>query len=107
MLPERNAIYDRRGAPAPPYALRMPTPEPAASRGPSAGLVLSAGGGVARAYHAGTLAALAEATGWDPRGADLIVGTSAGSTAAAYLRAGLSAPDDHARFVGGELSAEG
>jgi NTE family protein len=85
----------------------MPTPEPAASRGPSVGLVLSAGGGVARAYHAGTLAALAEATGWDPRTADLIVGTSAGSTAAAYLRAGLSASDDHARFVGGALSAEG
>jgi NTE family protein len=85
----------------------MPTPEPAAARGPSVGLVLSAGGGVARAYHAGTLAALAEATGWDPRRADLIVGTSAGSTAAAYLRAGLSAPDDHARFVGATPSTEG
>jgi NTE family protein len=74
---------------------------------PSIGLVLSAGGGAARAYHAGTLAALAEATGWDPRTADLIVGTSAGSTAAAYLRAGLAAADDHARFVGAELTSEG
>jgi NTE family protein len=74
---------------------------------PSIGLVLSAGGGAARAYHAGTLAALAAETGWDPRQADLIVGTSAGSTAAAYLRAGLSAADDHARFTGGEISSEG
>jgi NTE family protein len=53
------------------------------------------------------LAALAAVTGWDPRTADLIVGTSAGSTAAAYLRAGLSASDDHARFTGGEVTPEG
>ncbi|HEX7094536.1 MAG TPA: patatin-like phospholipase family protein, partial [Acidimicrobiales bacterium] len=68
---------------------------------------LSAGGGTARAYHAGTLAALAALTGWDPRRADLIVGTSAGATAAAYLRAGLAVADDYARFTGGELSPEG
>jgi NTE family protein len=79
----------------------------AASGRLSIGLVLSAGGGAARSYHAGTLAALAAHTGWDPRTADLIVGTSAGSTAAAYLRAGLSAADDHARFTGGEVSPEG
>lgn len=74
---------------------------------PSIGLVLSAGGDIGRAYHAGTLAALAEATGWDPRRADLIVGTSAGASAAAFLRSGLSAPDDYARLVGAPLSAEG
>jgi NTE family protein len=73
----------------------------------SVGLVLSAGGGAARAFHAGVLAALEATTGWDPRQADLVVGTSAGSTAAAYLRAGLSAPDDLARFTGDRLSAEG
>lgn len=88
------------------------SPAPTTSGAPrpsrlSIGLVLSAGGGAARSYHAGTLAALAAQTGWDPRTADLIVGTSAGSTAAAYLRAGLSAADDHARFTGGEVSAEG
>ena len=33
----------------------------------SVGLVLGAGGVVGGAYHAGALAALAEATGWDPR----------------------------------------
>jgi NTE family protein len=85
----------------------MPTSPAPGRPTPSIGLVLSAGGGAARAYHAGSLAALAAATGWDPRSADLVVGTSAGSTAAAYLRAGLSAADDHARFVGGELSTEG
>jgi NTE family protein len=74
---------------------------------PTIGLVLSAGGGTGRAYHAGTLAALAAETGWDARRAGLVVGTSAGSTAAAFLRSGLSPADDHARFVGGPLSPEG
>jgi NTE family protein len=88
------------------YAPGM-APPPVPGRKPSIGLVLSAGGGAARAYHAGVLAGLAAATGWDPRTVDLVVGTSAGSTAAAYLRAGLSAADDHARFSGDEISDEG
>ena len=54
------------------------------------GLVLGAGGLHAAAHHAGTLAALAEATGWDPRTADVVVGTSAGATTAVSLRAGWS-----------------
>jgi len=53
------------------------------------GLVLGAGGSVGHAYHAGVLAAIAEATGWSPNSAELIVGTSAGSLVAALLRAGL------------------
>jgi NTE family protein len=73
----------------------------------SIGLVLSAGGPTARAFHAGVLATLEEASGWDPRRADLIVGTSAGSNLAALLRAGLSVPDEYARITGGELSPEG
>src|SRR5437868_11879985 len=56
------------------------------------GLVLGAGGAVGHAYHAGVLAALAE-TGWDPRSAEFIVGTSAGSIVAAFLRAGMSGAD--------------
>ena len=56
------------------------------------GLVLGAGGPVGHAYHAGVLAALAE-SGWDPRSAEVMVGTSAGSIVAAFLRAGLSAGD--------------
>ncbi len=59
------------------------------------------------AYHAGALAALAESTGWDPRSADLIVGTSAGAATAAGLRAGLSAPDIFARATGRPLSDAG
>lgn len=71
------------------------------------GLVLGAGGVTGHAYHAGVLAALSEATGWDPRAADVIVGTSAGSVVATLLRAGFSAPDLAARAFGDPLSAEG
>ena len=52
------------------------------------------------AFHAGTLLALQTDFGWDPRRADVIVGTSAGSVVAALLRAGLSA-DDLAAFTAG------
>ena len=54
----------------------------------STALVLGAGGTVGLAYHAGTLRALHEVGGFDPASADLIVGTSAGSVIAAYLRSG-------------------
>jgi NTE family protein len=70
------------------------------------GLVLGAGGSIGHAFHAGVLAALAE-TGWDPRTAEVIVGTSAGSVVAAYLRAGLSAPDLAAASLRRPLSAAG
>ncbi len=73
----------------------------------SVGLVLGAGGVRGGAFHAGALAALAEVTGWDPRSADLIVGTSAGAHTAATLRAGLSAADHLARATDQPLSAEG
>ena len=71
------------------------------------GLVLGAGGLHAAAQHAGVLAALAEATGWDPRSADVVVGTSAGATTAASLRAGLSAADHRAHYLGDPLTADG
>ena len=64
---------------------------------PQIGLVLGAGGSVGHAFHAGVLAALSDATGWDARDADVIVGTSAGSVVGALLRAGLSGPDLAAR----------
>src|SRR6478752_3905851 len=73
----------------------------------SIGLVLGAGGVLGGAYHAGALAALAEVTGWDPRTADLIVGTSAGAHTAATLRAGVSAADHLARATDQPLSDEG
>ena len=56
------------------------------------GLVLGAGGVTGQAYHAGVLAALAEA-GWDARDAAAVVGTSAGSITAALLRAGVEPAD--------------
>ena len=71
------------------------------------GLVLGAGGSVGHAYHAGVLAAIAEATGWSPHSADVIVGTSAGSIVAALLRAGLSAADLANASLSRPLSAKG
>ncbi|MEM7288160.1 MAG: patatin-like phospholipase family protein [Actinomycetota bacterium] len=52
----------------------------------SVGLVLGAGGLAGYAYHAAALAVLQRMTGWDPRTAELIVGTSAGSNVGAILR---------------------
>lgn len=74
---------------------------------PRIGLVLGAGGVAGGAFHAGVLAALEAATGWDPRAASMIVGTSAGSIAGASLRAGLSAADQLARAHDRPLSPEG
>jgi len=74
---------------------------------PRVGLVLGAGGVAGGAFHAGVLAAIHEVTGWDPRRAAYLVGTSAGSISAASLRAGLSAGDLLARTEGRRLSAEG
>lgn len=71
------------------------------------GLVLGAGGMVGQAYHAGVLAALAERTGWDPRDADVIVGTSAGSVTGAVLRLGGSAGDLAAYASDRPVSPEG
>lgn len=71
------------------------------------GLVLGAGGVSGHGFHSGVLSALAEVTGWDPRGADTIVGTSAGSVVASMLRAGLGAGDLLARATGEPLSASG
>ena len=70
------------------------------------GLVLGAGGAVGHAYHAGVLAALKEA-GWDAGSAEVIVGTSAGSIVAAYLRAGMSVEDLTAGSLGRPLSDRG
>ena len=71
------------------------------------GLVLGAGGLIGQAYHAGVLAALAEGTGWDPREADVVVGSSAGSVTGAILRLGASADDLAAFLTDGALSPEG
>ena len=70
-------------------------------------LVLGAGGVAGGAFHSGVLAALQKSMGWDPRTADVIVGTSAGSLAGATLRAGFGAHDMLARAEGRTLSAQG
>lgn len=71
------------------------------------GIVLAAGGAVGVAYHGAVLAALEEATGWDPRDAELVVGTSAGSVTGAVLRAGVPAGDLARTSEGEPLSEEG
>ncbi len=69
-------------------------------------LVLGGGGLTGTAFHAGVLTALAR-YGWDARTADVIIGTSAGSTATALLRAGFPPSDYVGRMTGGPISPEG
>ena len=69
------------------------------------GLALGGGGLTGTAFHAGVLTALA--SHFDAREADLIVGTSAGSTSAALMRSGFPPGDYVARVCGQRLSAEG
>lgn len=71
------------------------------------GLVLGAGGFGGRAFHAGVLSALEEGTGWDPREAEIVVGTSAGSQIGTGLRIGLSACDMAAKIAQRRVSPEG
>ena len=52
-------------------------------------LVLGAGGVLGAAWTIGALCALEEVEGFDPRAADVIVGTSAGSILGALLGAGV------------------
>ena len=70
-------------------------------------LVLGGGGVVGQAYHAGVLAALEHDLGWDPRTADVVVGTSAGSITGTLLRGGVPASELAAWAVKAPLSAEG
>jgi NTE family protein len=74
---------------------------------PTIGLVLGAGGLTGQAFHVGVLAGLAEATGWDPRTADVVVGTSAGAGMGTYLRLGLAPADMLARIESRPLSRDG
>jgi NTE family protein len=76
-------------------------------RRPSVGLVLGAGGVVGQAYQVGVLAALEREAHWDPRKADIIVGTSAGSVTGAALRVGVPASDLAASTYGVPTSPKG
>lgn len=54
----------------------------------SIGIVLGGGGVTGASYEMAALMALELATGWDPRRADVIVGTSGGAYVAALVRSG-------------------
>ncbi|MFJ8942944.1 patatin-like phospholipase family protein [Streptomyces sp. NPDC102395] len=56
---------------------------------PSRGLVLGCGGTLGTAWAVAALHSLRQATAWDPRDADVLVGTSAGAELAALLGAGI------------------
>src|SRR5664280_377231 len=74
---------------------------------PRIGLVLGSGGLAGTAFHAGVLTSLARDVGWDARDAEVVVGTSAGSTSAALLRAGFPPGDYVSRITGEAMSADG
>lgn len=64
------------------------------------GIVFGAGGTVGMAYHAGVTRALEQVAGIRPADADLLIGTSAGSVIAAYLRSGWTGEDFWAFALG-------
>lgn len=66
---------------------------------PRIGLALGGGGIAGYAFHAGVLGALREITGWDPRTAEIMLGTSAGSGITGLLRGGVSVPELVARML--------
>ena len=61
-----------------------------APRKPKRGLVIGAGGVLGAAWSVGALCALEEVMGFDPREADVIIGTSAGSVLASLVAGGVS-----------------
>ena len=69
----------------------------------STALVLGAGGLTGSAFHAGVLQGLLDG-GWDAATADLVVGTSAGSSIGSSLRADIPVEDLYAGQTGGTVS---
>lgn len=74
-----------------------------AARGPRRGLVLGGGGVLGGAWLVGALTALEQVTGRDARDADVVVGTSVGSFAAAVLGSGATVDDWRAHQLGYEV----
>lgn len=73
---------------------------------PRVGLVLAGGGVAGYGFHTGALAAVEATTGWDPRRADIIVGTSSGSIVAAVLRADVDTKELRERVLDTRPGAE-
>jgi NTE family protein len=67
------------------------------------GLVLGGGGMLGAAWMVGSLSVLSEAIGWDPREAEMVVGTSAGSVLAALLGAGAAPADLYEHQLTGRI----
>ncbi|MEU9291165.1 patatin-like phospholipase family protein [Streptomyces sp. NPDC048275] len=70
----------------------------------SRGLVLGCGGTLGAAWTIGALHSLQQALQWDPRDADVLVGTSAGAEVAAMLGSGIGVEDLLAAQLGRESS---
>lgn len=66
---------------------------PSSRPDPSRGLVLGCGGTLGAAWTIAALHALRRATDWDPREAEVLVGTSAGAEVAALLGSGVGVDD--------------
>ncbi|MGW0845870.1 patatin-like phospholipase family protein [Streptomyces sp. NPDC002787] len=80
---------------------RTPPPRGPA-RASSRGLVLGCGGTLGAAWTIAALHSLQQATAWDPRHAEVLVGTSAGAELAALLGAGVGVAELLAAQLGGE-----
>ena len=77
----------------------------ATRRQPRRGIVLGGGGVLGAAWMTGALCALEQVHGFDPRTADVIVGTSAGSVLGALLAAGVSPEQMRAHQRGRPIAA--
>jgi len=64
------------------------------------GLVLGGGGISGYAFTTSVLKSIEQATGWDARNAEVIVGTSAGANAAGLLRSGQSTTESYDELLG-------
>lgn len=82
-------------------AVNAPSTRTTPSR-PSRGLVLGCGGTLGAAWTIAALHSLRQATHWDPREAEVLVGTSAGAEVAALLGAGIGVDDLLAAQLGGQ-----
>ncbi len=71
-------------------------------RGPRVGLVLGGGGIAGYAFNSGVLTALEATTGFDPRTAEILIGTSAGAIGAALLRGDIPASTMSDRLLADE-----
>lgn len=72
-------------------------------RAPRIGLVLGGGGIAGYAFHCAVLAALQEVTGFDPRTAEVMVGTSAGAIVAGVVRGDVPVVEMTDRLVAGAV----